>query len=162
MNQEYFAVELSASISLGLTLENMATVTQFEQKDICIVPGIAPFWYGVVNFKGSLLWVLDTDRFLNLDSGNDALRDRPNSKFTSLLLTHQIQGTQRRVALVVKKLKGLLTVSASKLQPLSAATPSSLRTLCKAYVETENKITYILDAESFLRHLHQQSNLVSA
>lgn len=162
MNQEYFAVELSASIRLGLTLEDMATVTQFEQKDICIVPGVAPFWHGVVNFKGSLLWVLDTDRFFNLEKELETISDRWNLKFTSILLTHQIQGTQRRVALVVKKLEGLFTVQSSQLQPISTALPSSLQTICKAAVERENKITYILDTEAFLQQLHQQSNLVSA
>lgn len=162
MTQEYFAVELSASVQLGLPLVDMETVVQFEQKDICLVPGVAPFWYGVVNFKGSLLWVLDSDRFFNLAVNPDSTSDRFNSKLTSVLLTHNIKGTQRRIALVVQKLQGLLTVESSKLKPLSTSVPSSLQTVCKAAVETENRITYILDPEAFLQQLHQQSTLVSA
>lgn len=161
MNQEYFTVDLSASIQLGLPLADMAQVIQFEQKDICLVPGVAPCWYGVVNFKGSLLWVLDTDRFFDLDVNREVTNDRLNSKLTSVLLTHQIKGTQRRVAIVVQKLQGLLTVEASKLKPLSTSLPSSLQTLCTAAVETENRITYILDSTTFLQQLHQQSTLVS-
>ena len=162
MNQEYFVVELSTSIQLGLPLVDMATVAQFEQKDICVVPGVASFWYGVVNFKGSLLWVLDTDRFFNLDVSLNTPRDRLNLKLTSVLLTHQIKGRQRRVALVVQTLQGLLTVESSKLQPLSTSAPSSLQTVCQAEIETDKKNTYILDSAVFLQQLHQQSTLVCA
>ena len=162
MNQEYFAVELSASIQLGLPLVDMGTVVQFEQKDICLVPGVAPFWYGVVNFKGSLLWVLDIDRFFNLKANLDFTSERSNSKLTSVLLTHQIKGTQRRVALVVQKLQGLLTVESSKLKPLSTSVPSSLQTSCTTEIETDNGITYILDSAIFLQQLHRQSTLVCA
>ena len=162
MNQEFFVVELSTSIRLGLTLEDMTTVTQFEQKDICIVPGVAPFWYGVVNFKGSLLWVLDIDRFLNLSGELETVSDRWNSKLTSIVLTHQIQGTQRRIALVVKKLDGLLTVQSSQIQPLSPTAPSSLQTICSKAIEQKDRITYILAIETLLQQLHQRSNLVNA
>lgn len=162
MNQEYFVVELSASISLALALEHMTTITQFEQKDVCLVPGVAPFWYGVANFKGSLLWVLDSDRFFNLDNSLSLKSDLPNRKLTSVLLTHQIEGTQRSIALVVNQLKGLLKVQSSQIQPLSPAAPSSLQTVCEAKVETENGITYILDLEVFFQHLERQSKLVSA
>lgn len=161
MNQEYFTVDLSTSVQLGLPLADMAQVIQFEQKDLCLVPGVAPFWYGVVNFKGSLLWVLDTNCFFDLDINSNASSDRLNSKLTSVLLTHQIEGTQRRVALVVQKLQGLLTVEDSKIKPLSTSTPSRLQTLCAAAVETENSITYILDSVAFLQQLHQQSTLIS-
>ena len=72
MNREYFTVELASQIVLGLSLTEMATVVQFETKYICAVPGVAEFWHGVVNFKGSLLWVLDSDRFLSLPAKNQA------------------------------------------------------------------------------------------
>lgn len=162
MNREFFVVELSASIRLGLNLEEMTTVTQFEQKDICIVPGVAPFWYGVVNFKGSLLWVLDIDRFLNLAGSVETVSDRWNLKLTSILLTYQIQGIQKRVALAVKKLDGLLTVQSSQLQPISSTAPSSLKAICKMAIEKENTITYILDVETLFQQLHQLSTLVNA
>ncbi|MGK7950918.1 MAG: chemotaxis protein CheW [Xenococcaceae cyanobacterium] len=162
MNREFFVVELSTSIRLGLNLEEMTTVTQFEQKDICIVPGVAPFWYGVVNFKGSLLWVLDIDRFLNLAGSVETLSDRWNLKLTSILLTYQIQGIQKRVALAVKKLDGLLTVQSSQLQPISSDAPSSLKAICKMAIEKENTITYILDVETLFQQLHQHSTLVNA
>ena len=162
MNREFFVVELSASIRLGLNLEEMTTVTQFEQKDICIVPGVAPFWYGVVNFKGSLLWVLDIDRFLNLAGAVETVSDRWNLKLTSVLLTYQVQGIPKRVALAVKKLDGLLTVQSGQIQPISPAAPSSLQAICKMAIEKENTITYILDVETLFQQLHQRSTLVNA
>ncbi|NJL51470.1 MAG: hypothetical protein HC930_03290 [Hydrococcus sp. SU_1_0] len=66
MNQEYFTVEIASKVTLGLLLSEMDTVTQLETQNICTVPGVEDFWYGVVNFRGSLLWVLDSDRFFQL------------------------------------------------------------------------------------------------
>ena len=65
INQEYFTVELASKITLGFSLSEIGTVAQFETLNICAVPGVAEFWYGVANFKGSLLWILDSDRFLD-------------------------------------------------------------------------------------------------
>ena len=65
MNREYFSFELSTGIDLALPLTDMKVAAQFEVRNICIIPGVADFWYGVTNYKGSLVWVLDSDRFLN-------------------------------------------------------------------------------------------------
>jgi twitching motility protein PilI len=157
MNQEYFAVELSGSINLGLPLSDIGTVAQIEQKDICIVPGVAPFWYGVANFKGSLLWILDSDRFLNLETN----RDRPSETLTAVVLTQEIEGNQRRIALVVKQLRGILTVESGKLKPLTSSVASALQNSCTATIAIEDQDTYILNSTAFLRQLHEQSTLVS-
>ena len=160
MIQEYFSVQLSDSLHLGLPLADMTTVAQFERQDICLVPGIAPFWHGVVNFKGSLLWVLDTERLFNLDAKSD--RFEPHlvaQKPLAVILSHQIEGTPRKVALMVQKLQGILSVDSDKLKPLSPSAPSAIQNLCTAAAEQDNQTTYILNSEAFLQHLHQQSTL---
>ena len=65
MKREYFTIKLTAEIDLGVALADMTTAVQFETKNICVVPGVAEFWYGVVNYQGGLLWMLDSDRFFN-------------------------------------------------------------------------------------------------
>ena len=86
VNQEYFTVELASKITLGLSLNEMVTVAQFETKNICIVPGVADFWYGVVNFKGSLLWILDSDRFFNGANAPASLKETlPPKEAVSLM-----------------------------------------------------------------------------
>ena len=80
MDREYFSFELSTGIDLALPLTDMKVATQFEVTNICVVPGVADFWYGVTNFKGSLMWVLDSDRFLN---GADAPASRRDFEATA-------------------------------------------------------------------------------
>ena len=63
MDREYFTIKLTAEIDLGVALADMTTAVQFETKNICAVPGVPEFWYGVVNYQGGLLWILDSDRF---------------------------------------------------------------------------------------------------
>ncbi|GAB4525908.1 MAG: hypothetical protein Tsb0014_05640 [Pleurocapsa sp.] len=159
MNSEYFSVKLSNSIQLGLPLTDLANVTQLEHKNICLVPGVAPFWYGVVNFQGSLLWVLDCDRFFDLESSGDRL----SPKLTVVILQHQIEATQRQIALTVKQLQGIISVNPSKLNSVPSSLSASLQNACQASVEdtNSNQITCILNISAFLQQLYQQSMLVA-
>ena len=185
MDREYFSFELSTRIDLALSLTDMKVVTQFEVKNICIVPGVADFWYGVTNFKGSLIWVLDSDRFLN-----GALRQRPEGtlhpkgavslmgetpktaqhrafniaktasspqKLTSVIL-HQ-QQAQKKVAIVTRQLKGIISIQSDRLKPIENDT-SILSKCCSAVVETEVS-TYIIEPAALLHQLQKRSLLVS-
>ena len=161
MIQEYFGIELSDSVHLALPLMNTETVAKFEQKSICVIPGIAPFWYGVFNYKGLLLWVLDIDQFFDLSSQDDS----PEKKLTAVVLSHQHQGTRRRVALVVQQLKGILSFEQNRLESFSSLSSSlspSLSNSCTAKIEQDNKVFYVLDSDAFLERLYQSSELLVA
>lgn len=158
MTQEYFTARLTDSIEIGLSLEDMTTVAQFDLKSICVIPGVAPFWYGVVNFQGSLLWVLDGGLFFGIDSD----RNLASQQLTALVLNRHIGGTKKRVALVVKQLQGILTVDPSKLTPALSSLPATLKNLCTVNRDKQERTTCIVDTEAFLQQLYQQSILVSA
>ncbi|MGF1542509.1 MAG: chemotaxis protein CheW [Pleurocapsa sp.] len=163
MIQEYFCVQLSDSIRLGLPLVDMTTVAQFDWQDICIVPGVAAFWYGVVNYKGSLLWVLDTDRLFDLKQNNNGESSHGlTQKPVAVILTHQVEATPRRVALIVRQLEGILSLDSSKLMPLATSAHPALQKLCRAMVDQNEQTTYILNSPVFLKQLHQQSILIAA
>ena len=157
MDQEYFCVELSHSMSLGIPLQDMKTVAQFETQNICVVPGIADFWSGVVNFKGSLLWVLDSDLYFNLGNKLDPLR----KKVTTVVLKHQLEENQRQIALITKKLVGIISVEPNHLQQFPEQASPILRDCCSAFVDVEARNTYLLNSANLFQQLHQQSTLVS-
>ncbi|MEM8673323.1 MAG: chemotaxis protein CheW [Cyanobacteria bacterium P01_G01_bin.67] len=158
MNQEYFVFELASSIYLGVPLVNMGTVIQLEVQNICTVPGVASFWYGVVNYKGSLLWVLDSDRFFNLPTQ----RQQRIQKLTAVILKPDASDSQKQVALVTTKLNGIAEIEPSCLEPLSDNVSPQLHQCCSASVQTESQTTYMIDAASLLEQVYQQSSLVSA
>lgn len=152
MNQEYFTFELASSIHLGVPLANMGAVTQFAMPNICIVPGVASFWYGVVNYKGSLLWVLDSDRLFNLAAANN----QRLSKLTAVIVRPESGDSHQQVAIVAQQLKGIIAVEPSSLQPLNNHSPQ-LQPYCSAVAETDSQSTYLIDATKLLEQLHQQS-----
>lgn len=158
MVSEYFSVELSSEMDLGIPLSNMGTVLQFEAKNICTVPGIADFWYGVVNYKGSLLWVLDSDRFFNLVTKRSFI----TKKLTAVVLKHQLENSEKQIAIVTPKLVGIISPDPNDLKDLMDNAPSGLRDCCTATVEVETRNTYILNPANLLQQLHQHSTLVSA
>ena len=105
---------------------------------------------GVVNFKGSLLWILDCDRYFDLNSQQNA----HSKKLTVIII--KCDQDSRQVALVTPKLTGIITVD-SELEQLTNSASSELANCCDNIIVNENKSTYILDSERLLKQLHQQS-----
>ena len=157
INQEYFTVELASKITLGLSLSEMVTVAQFETKNICIVPGVAEFWYGVVNFKGSLLWILDSDRFFNLRQKYHKI----SPKLTVVVVKNRLSSSNKQVAIVVRQLKGIAAVSPSNFKPLSNKISPRLRQCCSTAAQVEEQIINIIDSEALLQQLSKESMLIS-
>jgi twitching motility protein PilI len=157
IHQEYFTVELGSKITLGLPLQEMGIVAQFDISNICTVPGVAEFWYGVVNFKGSLLWILDSDRFFNLN----LQRNKLAQKLTAVVVKNQQLDSEKQVAIVTQQLKGIVAIEPSCCQPLADDAFPQLRQCCSTVAHTEAQTIYLLDSAALLQQLHQQSMLVS-
>lgn len=114
MKKDYFTIELSDSIHLALPLENMGTVIQIDPEKICLIPGVSNYLLGVTNYQGSLLWVLDTEHFFQLESNSRNWKQ----SLTAIILKSSIPGTQKKVALIVKKIQGVLNIkNQSKIIP---------------------------------------------
>jgi twitching motility protein PilI len=158
INQEYFTVELGSQITLGLPLGEMGIVTQFDFQNICPVPGVANYWYGVVNFKGSLLWILDSDRFFNLNLQHHQLAH----KITTVVVKNPQLDSDKQVAIVCQKLNGIVNVDPACCKPLADHAPPQLSQCCSSIVQIEDQSIYLLNATALLQKLHQQSMLVSA
>ncbi|MGL5835693.1 MAG: chemotaxis protein CheW [Waterburya sp.] len=171
MNQEYFTVEIASEITLGLLLSEMDTVTQLETQNICTVPGVEDFWYGVVNFKGSLLWILDSDRFFNLDQ----TRHKPPQKLTAVVVKNSQLGDEKRVAIATQQLKGIVSIEPSCCKPISDDISPQLRQCCSTVAQIDPQMEgqeetlettvaqsiYLLDSAALLQQLHQKSMLIS-
>jgi twitching motility protein PilI len=169
MNQEYFTVEIASKITLGLLLSEMDTVTQLETQNICTVPGVEDFWYGVVNFRGSLLWILDSDRFFNLDQ----TRHKQPQKLTAVVVKNPQIGNEKQVAIVTQQLKGIVAIEASCCTPIGDDVSPQLHQCCStvaridAQMETQEETEtvaqsiYLLDSAALLQQLQQKSMLVA-
>jgi twitching motility protein PilI len=163
MQQEYFSVQLSPEINLGIPLSAMGAVVQLESNNICTVPGIADFWYGVVNFKGSLIWVLDSDRYFILKNERNLLQ----KKLTAVTIKQQLDFSLRQIALVTRKLVGIVSLESYHLHQFPEHIPPRLRDCCSPAIAegvalpiaTNTQNTYILNPRNLLQQLHQQSTV---
>jgi twitching motility protein PilI len=163
MTQEYFTVEIASKVTLGLLLRDMDTLTQLDTQNICTVPGVEDFWYGVVNFRGSLLWVLDSDRFFNVELP----RHKVPQKLTTLVVKNRQSDSEKQVAIVIQQLKGIVAIEPSYCQPLGDDVSPQLRQCCSTVAQIEieaesptSQMIYLLDGTALLQQLHQQSRLV--
>ncbi|MGK7917178.1 MAG: chemotaxis protein CheW [Prochloraceae cyanobacterium] len=154
MIQEYFGIQLSQTVNLAVPLTDVKMVTRLEPEIICSIPGVAPYWLGVTNQEGSLLWVLDGERFFELDG----VRDRQKQKLTALILTSTLQETQRRIALVVKALEGVVNLdSAYAGQPLPLLVSPRFKHLFTTTQRYDGQSVLLLDVEAFFELLDFQS-----
>ncbi|MEM8831185.1 MAG: chemotaxis protein CheW [Cyanobacteria bacterium P01_G01_bin.19] len=158
MNQEYFSVALSPDLNLAIPLDSMGRVIQVEINDICTIPGVADFWYGAIAFKGSLLWVLDSDRYFNL--GNQ--KQRHQKKITAVIVKEQQGESSARVALTTPKLEGIIALEPVSAKQLDREPESTLNMCCSGSIEDKARHTFILNPSKLLQQLHQTSDLVSA
>ena len=92
MIQDYFSIQLSGDLRVALPLTHVETVARFQRQIICPIPGIPPFWLGVINQKGSLLWVLDGDRFFELASS----LDQASPNLTTVILSCWVKETRQQ------------------------------------------------------------------
>ena len=150
MYQEYFSIQLSSTICLGIPLEHMGAVVQLEIDKICPVPGVGEHWHGVVNYKGSLLWVLDSDRYFQLNNDRNVLE----RKLTAVIIKQQPGKTTKRIALIVQKLVGIESLEIGDLTLQANITPQ-LKECCVQSSIVEDKSTYILNPSSLLQQLQQ-------
>lgn len=156
MNQEYFSIQLSSTTDLAIPLENMGAVIQFESDSVCIVPGIAEFWHGVINFKGSLLWILDSNLYFSLGDK----RESRTRKLTAVILKQHQKQSKKQIAIVAEKLEGIVELEVNILEESSNISPN-LKNCSALNNILETKKTYILNPHNLLQQIHQQSSLIS-
>ena len=156
MGQEYFSVALSSNVNLAIPLNSMGAVIQVEAQNICLIPGVADFWHGTINFKGSLLWVLDSDRYFKLDNTSGYF-----NKYTAVVIQQDRSQSSKKIALVAKKLLGIVALNSENSAQL-AGDSSVLEQCCSSINQEETKRIFILNPSNLFERLYQNSTLVSA
>jgi len=158
MIQEYFGVQLSWNLSVALPLTSVGTVTRIETKKICVLPGVAPFWLGITNQQGSLLWVLDTEMFFELV----VPKEQQERALTTIVLSGKFQGSSVRVAWIVNKLEGVLSIAKSDLESsyLKSLPPPLDPKYQKVFpvaIEQRDRLLIVLDSAAFFETLHDRA-----
>ena len=153
--QEHFCVGLSQQIYLGLSLDHVDKLIQLQPKDICLIPGIADFWLGVVNYKSSLLWILDTEKFLNISKNNQKIK----SQQTALIINYSMVNNKKKLALVIKNLEGVIKVDPDKTESFQSSAYPLLERICDTVARQDEKNIALVKTEILLEELSQQSLL---
>jgi len=158
MIQEYFGVQLSWNLSVALPLDSVETVTRVEGKNICLLPGVAPFWLGIINQQGLLLWVLDTDMFFELV----VPKEQQERALTAIVLSGKFQGAKIKVALIVNKLEGVLSIPKSYLenrdrQTLPPPLDPKYQKVFPIVIEQRDRKLIVLDSAAFFETLHDRA-----
>ncbi|HAC65276.1 MAG TPA: chemotaxis protein CheW [Cyanothece sp. UBA12306] len=145
MQQEYFSVELSGSVHLAFPLEDLVKVIEIKPKNLYLMPGMAPFWLGVINHQGNLLWVLDSEDFFDLEQQTY----KSKSTLKAVILQKQIKKNQRRLALTVDKLQGIISLDNPESLSVSSSLPSFYQPFIKGTIFGQGTAIDILELEQF-------------
>ncbi len=153
--QEYFCIGLSNSVHLGLSLEHVDKLITLQPKDICLIPGIADFWVGVVNYKSSLLWILDLENFLGITKDYQRIK----SQQTVLILNYSAGNYQKKVALMIKNLEGVFKFEENQMVVKHSTVFSRLQDICHSFMHQDGKDIALVKTEVLLEQLEQHSLL---
>lgn len=145
MQQEYFSVELSGSAHLAFPLEDLVKVIEIKPRNLYLMPGMPAFWLGVINYKGNLLWVLDSYDFFKLKSQNY----NSQQTLTAVILQKRVKKSQKRVALIVKELRGILSLNDPENLPVDSSLPSFCQPFIKGTIFGKGTAIDILDLGKF-------------
>ena len=154
MTKDYFGVELSQSVNLALPLENMGTVIQIEPDKICLVPGVSDHLLGVINHQGSLLWVLDTEQFFQIESDGQTWKQ----SLTAIIMKSSLPGTRKKVALVVKKIRGVLNLNPNSEVISSNCFLSQFQHFLDKIIMDNNDVFGMLDPETIFKVIQTKVN----
>ena len=110
MNSEFFSFQLADALRIAIPLLHIEKIIQIQRQQICPLPGIASYWAGITHYQGSLLWILDSERFFDF-TPTPALK---KSSWTLIVITLQTLEMRRRIALSAKALNGILSLDLIK------------------------------------------------
>jgi chemotaxis signal transduction protein len=154
MLQECFVVQLTQAIRIGLPLAAIETIVRLAPRELCLIPGMASYWQGVVNHQGKLTWVLDGNGLLELVSPQPLTQ----ASFTAIILQQIIDGTLRRVAFGVNSLDGVTLLDMALTTDLEGPL-QKYQFLFSGVVATRSSPIAILDMPSFFQTLHDRQPL---
>lgn len=126
---EYLDLQLRHELRVGIPAQAIAEVLSFKPGQISPVPGVNPLLLGVSNWRGKLLWSLNLSDLLALraesepSGGNVSLRG--TEPLTAVVVADAM--AQRTLACVVSKLRGIVEVPETQVQPMPAQFPEQLR-----------------------------------
>ncbi len=126
---EYLDLQLRHDLRVGIPAQAIAEVLSFKPGQISPVPGVNPLLLGVSNWRGKLLWSLNLSDLLALrpeaDQPGGHLSLRETESLTAVVVADA--AAQRTLACVVSKLRGIVEVPETQVQPMPVQFPERLR-----------------------------------
>ena len=132
----------------------MGTVIQIKPEKICLVPGVSDYLLGGINHQGTLLWVLDTEQFLQIESDGNTWKQ----SLTAIIMKSSLPGTRKKVALVVKKIQGVLNLNTQSKLTSSNCILSQFQCFLDRIVMNNNAAFGILDTETIFKVIQTKVN----
>ena len=145
MLSQYFYVQIYPATGLLIPLEHTVGAIALTSEQICPIPGISPALLGVVNQRGSLLWVLELSDLLGLGHPNLS-----NYNLTLLVLTARGANgnidSESQVGCVVSVLKEIVFLNPEQFKPVPADSP--IRSFLSGVTEIEQSLVSILNVNA--------------
>lgn len=148
MISEYFYIQIHPATGLLIPLEHTAGVITLTSEQICPIPGIPPAILGVINQRGSLLWVLELSDLLGQDPSSRSL-SKYNLNLIVLTASAAATGEQEtpQVGCVVSLLKEIVFLNPEQFKPVPADFPIS-GSFLSGVAEIEQSLVSVLNVNA--------------
>ena len=144
--QEYLQVELSLNNSqqntfnLAIPLENVEEVITKKKSEICPIPEVDSTIYGVINYRGKLLWVLGLADLLKLNQTPEYIQ--PHRKMSLVVIKRETQ----KICCFVSSLKEIVFLNEQQFSLTNITSENK-------YLKVETQDMAILDVNAVFNFL---------
>jgi chemotaxis signal transduction protein len=170
MIREYCSVRVAQSLRLAIPVENLGEVLQLSPQDISPIPGVAPWLMGAINQKGTLLWVVNLEHFLQLKHSDKGglltavvmtaqLPDLGLELSSGMSATTTESGAQnllipRRAACLVLAIEGMLSADEERLRVVPSNLPPRVRSFFQGVLQQKQITHLILDPLTLFKTMY--------
>lgn len=155
MTQDHFQVRLSGTLRLAFPMSSVETVVQVNPRLICPIPGLPVWLLGVMGQRGTLTWVMDLSRFLEVTP----LLSRPGRDIPAIVLKAMIASQPERnpslrsMICLVSELNGIFVPTT--IAPFSKPLKPNLKVLFTGITQWEGQAIAVVNPESLMAALYQ-------
>ncbi|MEA5573313.1 chemotaxis protein CheW [Calothrix sp. UHCC 0171] len=147
IKQKFLTFQLGSKDTAVISLANIIEVLQISASEICGVPQMPSYIYGVYNWRGEMVWLIDLEAMLGYSSS------RKISSLIPKIITIIVQHEGKSLGLLVNQLMDIDYLDVSQIKPANTELfPAAINSVLAGYFIGKNEeIILSLDALAILQ-----------
>lgn len=145
---QFLKFNLLTDITALLPVEQLAAVLKIETTKITPIPHLPPWVMGVYNWRGEVLWIVDTGHLLEISPWQQQTAQPAHYNILLLEQTSVETGEQQHLGLLVRQVEGIELLPLDEIQSPTAISDSLIPFLRGYWLNATGDMLTLLDGSA--------------